>query len=210
MIVASSYGNWAGASPVTSDIQKAMDTRQIQPFRGRDPVTGERIIAVSSPMLYSNGEVIGVLRYVTSTKAVDAQIAYIAIFSLLSLLIVLAVVLFSSNYYIHSILFPLGEIIDKAKRIAAGSYGSQIQTKYDDEIGELADTINEMSLQISQNEKVQRDFISSLSHELRTPLTSITGWSETLLAGDTLDPDTRRGMRIILREGKCNRFAKCS
>jgi signal transduction histidine kinase len=57
-----------------------------------------------------------------------------------------------------------------------------------------------MSIQISQNEKMQHDFVSSLSHELRTPLTSITGWSETLLGGDALDPDTRRGMEIIRKE----------
>ena len=54
----------------------------------------------------------------------------------------------------------------------------------------------------SRNEKMQSEFISSLSHELRTPLTAITGWSETLLGGDTLDAETARGMRIILREAR--------
>ena len=80
--------------------------------------------------------------------------------------------------------------------------GIQIQTHYDDEIGELADTINEMSIQINQNEKMQRDFISSLSHELRTPLTAINGWSETLLAYEDLDKETRRGMKLNSREAK--------
>ena len=84
--------------------------------------------------------------------------------------------------------------------IAGGSYGIQIQAKYDDEIGELADTINEMSMKINQNEKTQTEFISSLSHELRTPLTAITGWSETLLQDENLDENTHRGMKIIHRE----------
>ena len=84
--------------------------------------------------------------------------------------------------------------------IANGSYGIQIQTKYDDEIGDLARVTNELSMKVSENEKMQRDFISSLSHELRTPLTAITGWSETLLSSDKLDNDTRRGVRIIHRE----------
>ena len=57
--------------------------------------------------------------------------------------------------------------------------------------------------QISQNEKMQTEFISSLSHELRTPLTAITGWGETLLSYDEMDPEeTRRGMTIILREAR--------
>ena len=108
----------------------------------------------------------------------------------------------SSSHYIHSILVPLNQIVEKAKMITNGSYGIQIQTKYDDEVGELAQAINEMSIQINQNEKTQTEFISSLSHELRTPLTAITGWSETLLSSEDLDEGTRRGVGIILREGK--------
>lgn len=199
-IVASSHGSWAGPSPTTTDISDAISTRGIAKYIGKNPQTGERIIAVSSPMIYSNGEVIGVLRYVTSTAVMDLQIGYIAMFSLLALSVVVAVVLISSNYYIHSILVPLTAIIEKAKKITNGSYGIQIETKYDDEIGELAETINEMSIKINQNEKMQNEFISSLSHELRTPLTAITGWSETLLSSDDLDVNTRRGMKIIHKE----------
>ena len=201
-IVASSYGRWIGQSPTTDEIQEAVTSRGICTYVGKDPETNERIMAVSSPMIYSNGEVIGVLRYVTSTRLMDRQIFYVALFSMLGLFVVMTVVLLSSSYYIRSILNPVAEIMEKAKKIAGGTYGIQIQTKYDDEIGELAETINEMSVKINQNEKMQAEFISSLSHELRTPLTAITGWSETLIDSDTLDPDTRRGMRIILREAR--------
>lgn len=120
--------------------------------------------------------------------------------SLLVLLVVVGVVLISTNYYMRSILIPLDDIIDKAKKITNGSYGIQIQHQYADEVGELAETINEMSNQINQNEKIQAEFISSLSHELRTPLTAITGWSETLLSSEDLTDDTRRGMKIIRKE----------
>lgn len=201
-LVASSYGNWAGQAPTTYEIREAMDTRDIRPFVGADPRTGEWIIAVSSPMIYSNGEVIGVLRYVTSAERVNRQIALIGLCSLVALAVVCAVVLFSSNYYIRSILVPVAQITEKAKKIAGGTYGMRIETKYDDEIGELAQTINEMSAQIARNEKMQTEFISSLSHELRTPLTAITGWSETLIGDENMDPETLRGMKIILREAK--------
>ena len=49
---------------------------------------------------------------------------------------------------------------------------------------------------------MQAEFVSQLSHELRTPLTVINGWSETLLAGDDLNDDTRQGMKIISSEAK--------
>ena len=199
-LIASSYGETSALGTVTSDISEAIDTREIRSYVGKDHQTGQRIMAVSSPMIYQNGEVVGVLRYVTATAQMENQIITVTIVSLCVLAIFVLLVLFSSNYYIRSILIPLGEIIDKAQKIADGSYGIQIQTKYDDEIGDLARMINDMSLKISENEKMQRDFISSLSHELRTPLTAITGWSETLLSSDKLDNDTRRGVRIIHRE----------
>ncbi len=201
-LVVSSAGQWAGESPGTPEIATAISTRDIVPFVGNDPVTGEHILAVSSPVIYSNGQVLGVLRYVTSTRLVNQQILQVGLICFGVLLVVLSVVLLSSGYYIRSILVPVSEITEKAKRISAGSYGTQIQTRYQDEIGELAETINEMSNKISQNEKMQAEFISQLSHELRTPLTVINGWSETLLADDTLDEGSRQGLKIISGEAK--------
>ena len=201
-IVASSYGQWAVQSPATPEIAQAVQTRAVSTFVGRDPATGERIMAVSGPMIYSNGEMIGVLRYVTSTRLMDRQLAMIALLAVIALLVILAAVILSMSYYFRRVLYPLAEITEKAKRIAGGTYGIQIQNKYNVEIGELADTINELSSQLDRNEKMQTEFISSLSHELRTPLTAITGWSETLIGDETLDADTLRGMKIILREAR--------
>jgi signal transduction histidine kinase len=137
---------------------------------------------------------------VTSLRVVDRQIIMGVVLVLLVGVLIVALVLFNSKYFIRSIVEPVTEITATAKRIAAGSYGVQIKKKFDDEIGELADTINDMSLQISQSEKMQTEFISSVSHELRTPLTAIAGWGETLLDGDNLDQETRRGITTILRE----------
>ena len=201
-LVASSFGRWAGESPSTPEIQEAVQTRDSRTYVGKDPNTGERIMAVSCPMIYSNGEVIGVLRYVTSTRVVDLQIVLVALISALVLLVVMVAVILSSNYYLRSIMNPVAQITEKAKWIANGSYGVQIKTPYRDEIGELADTINEMSNKIAQNEKMQSEFISQLSHELRTPLTVINGWSETLLADENLDAETRQGLKIISGEAK--------
>ena len=199
--MASSFGPWAGPSPSTSDIWDAISIRDKSSYIGRDPDTGERIMADSCPKIYSNGEVIGVLRYVTSSRLVNRQIILVCLVCCFVLTVVLAVVLLISGYCIRSILNPVAEITEKAQRIASGSYGVQIQTPFKDEIGDLADTINEMSTKIAQNEKMQAEFVSQLSHELRTPLTAIRGWGETLLSDDALDPETRRkGMQVVMGE----------
>ena len=198
-LVASSYGIWPGMAPSTPDILNAISNQTISTYIGDEATTGERIMAVSTPILYGN-QVLGVLRFVTATRIMDLQIAMISLFSLIALIFILAILFLIGNYYIHSILVPLSEIVEKAKKISGGSYGIQISKRYNDEIGELTDTINEMSLRLNENEKVQTEFISSLSHELRTPLTAINGWSETILGDDNLDLNTRRGVRIIQRE----------
>ena len=66
------------------------------------------------------------------------------------------------------------------KRISEGSYGILAEKKYDDEIGELIDSINEMSVKIGQAEKRRQNlFLPYLTSS--GPPTAITGWSETLL-----------------------------
>ena len=186
----------------TEEIAEAVSTRGPRTFLGEDFQTGKHIMAVACPVIYSNGEVVGVFRFVTPTRPVNVQILWVFAISLAVLLLVLTVVWLTGGYYLRSVMDPVLEITEKAKRIASGSYGIQIQTKYNDEIGELAQTINEMSAKIGQNEKMQAEFISQLSHELRTPLTVINGWSETLLADDNMDADTRQGMKIISGEAK--------
>ncbi|MBQ9330196.1 MAG: HAMP domain-containing histidine kinase, partial [Oscillibacter sp.] len=105
--------------------------------------------------------------------------------------------------FINNVVEPVAVVTEAAKRISAGSYGFLIEKKYPDELGELVDNINDMSLKIGQNEKMKSEFISSVSHELRTPLTAINGWGETILEDPTGDPvQLRRGIRIILNESR--------
>ena len=201
-VLSTSYGIPTTSALETPEIAEAVRTRGAQDYFGKDPETGKRILAVSAPIIYRNGEVIGVLRFVTATRRMEQHIGAVLAVSLLAAAGLTGATLLSNNYCIRSILLSVAEITQKARRIAGGTYGIQIEILSHDELGELAEAINDLSNQLSQNEKMQSEFISSLSHELRTPLTAITGWSETLLGGDTLDAETARGMRIILREAR--------
>ena len=201
-LAASSAFTRTGTPAKTEEIREAIQTRSICSYLGKDPESGERIMAVSAPMIGSDGEIVGVLRYMTSMVVINRQILTVGLISFAVLLLVLIVVLVVSHFFLRSVMTPLAEITEKANRIANGSYGVQIQGKYRDEIGELAQTINELSAKISQNERMQAEFISQLSHELRTPLTVINGWSETLLADENMDADTRQGMKIISSEAQ--------
>ncbi len=196
----SSNGISAGSLPGTPDVVKALEEGSISHWEGKNPSTGERVMAVSAPMLYSDGSIIGVMRYVTSLKRVDGQVLQVSAMAAGVGLIIVIIVLLSNMYFIKTITEPIHELTVMARQISEGSYGIQAKKKYDDEIGDLTDAINEMSSKISLAEKVQTEFVSSVSHELRTPLTAITGWSETLMYDPEIKGDSQRGIAIISKE----------
>ena len=204
-IIISSYGLTSGLAPGTSDISGALQTGEITPFRGVDPNTGEHIMSVSAPLQF-NGRVRGVMRYVTSMAGVQREFLGTVGISALILLFCIGMVIISNMVFINNVVQPVAEVTETAKRIAGGSYGVQIENHYRDEVGQLVDSINNMSSQISISEKIKSEFISSVSHELRTPLTAINGWGETLLEMEHSgggDPMLRsRGVSIMLKESR--------
>lgn len=198
----SSYGLTAGTQPGTSDVTEAVATGKPASFEGLDPQTGERILSVSAPLRF-NGRVIGVLRYVTALHEADRSVLVSMAVAIGVALLCVGLAIFSNAIFINNVVEPVAVVSDAARRISAGSYGILIDNHYRDELGELVDNINDMSLKISQAEKIQQEFISSVSHELRTPLTAISGWAETLSADPGANIDqTKRGLGIILKESR--------
>ena len=192
----------SGTAPNTPDVKDSIETRQISTWVGRRTATGERIMAASAPMIYADGQVIGVMRYVTSLRLVDRQVL-LNVLAVCGVGAVMLLLVFTLNLvFIRSVIRPVSEITKVSKRIAEGSYGIQIGNSYRDEIGEMVESINEMSFKVAQTEKFQTEFISSVSHELRTPLTAITGWGETLIYNDQLDNESKRGIAIMLKEAR--------
>jgi two-component system OmpR family sensor kinase len=199
IVEVSSSGDTDGMSPSTPDISQALDDKVVGSWTGKSS-TGEPVMAVTAPLLSPDGTVAGAMRYMTSLQAVDVHIRNsAAIAAGVGLLIILAVFI-SNFYFIRTVREPIVELTALAHRIAGGSYGIQAEKKYNDEIGDLIDAVNEMSVKIGESEKTQTEFISSVSHELRTPLTAITGWAETLAYDDAITGDSRRGIQIISKE----------
>ena len=209
-ILLSTSGLSGGGVASTEDASQALSGQKTAVFTGRDPLSGERVMSVTAPLLSARGDLVGGVRYITSLRIVERQIWIIVGCSLLACLLFLMLVVASNSYFIRSIVDPVLKINTIAKEIAAGRYGVRLQKTYDDEIGELCDTINYMSDEISRAERMKNDFISSVSHELRTPLTAIGGWSETLLAGGGEDPEeVMQGLTIIQKEaGRLTRMVE--
>jgi len=156
------------------------------------------------------GEKYGSFRLsVSLEKMRQRQLIYLTV-SILAGILVVGLVLMSGMFFIQSIVLPVKNITETAQSIAKGDFSVRIDKKHSDEIGELADSINNMAMDLSKIDKLKNDFISSVSHELRTPLTAIRGWNETIticdpveenetiLKGlDIIDAETQRLMRMV-------------
>ena len=177
------------------------DKKDVGKFVGRLD-TGEKVMAVCRIIKNPQGDIAGAVRVMASLKQVDAQIFNLIFLILIGLIVVFVIIILSNLFFIRSIIIPVKEINETTKKISQGDYSVRIEKKYNDEIGNLCDSINSMAEEISTTDKMKNDFISTISHELRTPLTSIKGWGETLTFGidDSVDEITRKGLEVIVKE----------
>lgn len=201
LIIGSSTGLVAGTAPAASDVKDCIETGKLASFTGYDPRTEERIMAVTAPVFRRGGDVlVGEVRFVSSLKLLDSQVGRIYMMLAGAALVVLLLITVTNQFFIHSIVNPVLKINELAKKIAQGQYGVRLDMDFRDEMGELCNTINNMSTEIARMEKLKNDFISSVSHELRTPLTAIGGWAETV-ENNLDDPATvETGLDVIRKE----------
>ena len=162
---------------------------------------GERILARSNIIFDEDGKQLGAYRWITSMRKTERHIFGVIAVLFLLCIGVSALCALSGLYFIKSIVRPIRDVSNMARKIAMGDFGSKIVIKKYDEIGELCDTINYMASELSQAETMKNDFISSVSHELRTPLTAIRGWGETAKMSLGTDEElVNRGLDVVLSE----------
>ncbi|AOK88436.1 MULTISPECIES: sensor histidine kinase [Paenibacillus] len=189
----------ADLSVQTSDVTQALagDTGK---WIGKQPSTGQQVMAVSQKLDNIVGDQVYVIRYTTSLELVNDKLFTITLFSLGIMAAVLVIVFVVSTGLANSIVRPINNIRDVSAQMAQGRFDARIEGDYRYELGELASTLNYMAQEIVRTNQIKDDFISSISHELRTPLTSIKGWSETLNSGGYDPEETKIGMKIISKE----------
>lgn len=163
---------------------------------------GQKVMAVTRIITDNDGAEIGAIRVMSAIDEVDNQIGTLCFLIGVAFIFVMGIIIFSNRFFIRSIITPVKEINEATKLIAQGNLEVRINKQYNDEIGDLSDSINTMATEIDAADKMKNDFISTISHELRTPLTSIKGWGETLTLcnQDNVDELTQKGLQVIVKE----------
>ncbi|HEX7621763.1 MAG TPA: HAMP domain-containing protein, partial [Anaerolineales bacterium] len=91
---------------------------------------------------------------------------------LLALLAAGVVAILVSLLLSRGVVAPLRVLTAASRRIAGGHSGERVQAAGSDELGQLANSFNQMAEKLEQVEAMRRQLIGDVSHELRTPLTA--------------------------------------
>lgn len=95
---------------------------------------------------------------------------------------------------------PILELTSATKEVAKGNFDIQVETKADDEIGQLAQHFNKMTRELKNIEYLRKDFITNVSHEFKTPIASIQGFAKLLQKGNLSEEEKQEYTNIIVEE----------
>lgn len=140
-----------------------------------------------------------IVRIGLSAEKIDSQVRQIRWTSAVTAFLAILVILVVSRIVSARVAKPISEIGEIVKDIKAGDLQKRLPVRTNDEIGRLAELINEMTLKLRQDieqlkklERFRSEFLGNVSHELRTPIFSLKGFLETLLEGAIDDREVNK------------------
>jgi signal transduction histidine kinase len=110
-------------------------------------------------------------------------------------------VLLLALFMAHRLIVPIKTLQSAANEIEKGNFEKQVSIKTDDELEELGDSFNTMSLGLKRLEELKNEFVYVAAHELRSPVTAIKGYLELVFDGNggTLTPEMEHLLSPVRR-----------
>ena len=166
-----------------------------------DEIYQRQTITVAVPIFGVNREVAGALLLKAPVKGlediIDDSLSLIVVSSVVALAISFIIIIIFAT----ELSLPISRMRATALSLAAGNYHSKTGIKRNDEIGDLAKTVDVLSEKLLENDiqrknldQMRLDFFANVSHELRTPITVVRAYTETLIDG------------VVKEEAKLNQY----
>jgi len=190
-----------------SPSQHAADYPEVEAALGGDYVKalrdagGKRLLLSVAVPIQRYKQVLGALMLSKSSNKIDAALLDVRINILQIFLAVLSLTILLSFYLARTISRPLLILADAAEKVRL-DHSRQHKIPYlgnrQDEIGELAETLQAMTETLWQRMDAIERFAADVAHEIKNPLTSLRSAVETTARID--DPESQAKLMTIIQE----------
>ncbi len=174
---------------------------------GFSDLAGVPTLTVGAP-IYQGERVVGALLLNDAVSGIEKAIASGQRILLYSAAAAMLLSILLSVIFSYSFTRPIYRMKATAGRLSEGDYNAKTGLTQNDEIGELASSIDTLSDRLREareagqrQEQQRNDFLANVSHELRTPVTVLRGSLEALFDGVVTEPGMIRDYyRQMLKE----------
>jgi signal transduction histidine kinase len=157
------------------------------------------VITVSSPIRVGHS-LRGAFFFHASINDINHKASFIYKTNLITLCIILITSFILLYIFTRKIVKPLSSMNQAASKYASGDFETTLKVKTNDEIGQLARSLNNMAYELSKLEEFRRSFIANISHDFRSPLTSIKGYVGAILDGTISVDQQDKYLTVVLDE----------
>jgi two-component system NtrC family sensor kinase len=192
-----------------------------QPWIGRAYVVNNWFITAYEPIEDLDHHRIGIL-YVGISEQKYIDLKSEAIFVFLTITIVGALVSMLLSYYIaRRISGPIDRLVSASREVASGNMDAKVESRSNDELGELAISFNTMAAALKQRDEKLKEYTTSkimeserlaiigqlaagVAHELNNPLQGIVSYSHLLLESMPNEEWSRGNVeKIVTQANRC-------
>ena len=170
-------------------LEQAFDGKR-KNYTSHDSIYDTDMMHVATPVYDNNKNVIGAVLVTGPMNVRSATVGQYQKYMLLCVGLGGLIAIILALIFSRQLVRPILRIDEFAGEIAAGDYSGTTGVVRNDELGSLADTMDELAEQLDEAENYRagveqsrRDFFSNVSHELRTPITVTKGYADALVEG---------------------------
>lgn len=183
------YGSTGAASLLKDPV---VDTLLTAPPRRTEvrPVTTAKgpVLALATPII-QGAQPVGSFLAVYDLSSLRADQRHVLVLALLEAAVALIAAVLGTYLLLRRLLGTIGSMTSTARAIEEGDLDQRLgDPGTDDEVAELAATLDAMLDRIDEVMSVQRQLLSDVSHQLRTPLTVVRGHLEVMGRTQLDDP----------------------
>ncbi|USL44395.1 sensor histidine kinase [Priestia megaterium] len=144
-----------------------------------DPKTKEYFFTVGRPIL-ENGTFKGGILVFASIDDIHRSLHNVRNWILIAIIGSIFLALGFTLFVSKKLSNPLIKMEKATRAIARGNLETKVNITSKDEVGSLAQAINDLSIELNNYRRNRSEFLANISHELRTPTSYLKGYAQLL------------------------------